>query len=60
MKTYEITFERDAYPSDPSIPLCRKATVWVNEETSRGAEDYARIRFDFTTIWKVKEVKEAS
>jgi hypothetical protein len=58
VKTYEITFERDASPKDPAIPLCQKAVVWVNEETARGAEDYARIRFDFTTIWKVKGVKE--
>lgn len=57
MKTYEITFERD--PEGAPTP-CFWISVRIRSETAHGAEDSARIRFDLSIWWKVKEVKEVS
>lgn len=55
MKTYEVTFGRDP---EGVQTHCSKIVVQVQSETAHGAEDYARIRFDLSIWWKVKEVKE--
>jgi hypothetical protein len=55
VKTYEVTFGRDP---EGVQTHCSKIVVQVQSETAHGAEDYARIRFDLSIWWKVKEVKE--